>query len=222
MVATTFKSHRPGVLGVLYAEDFDDDGETQPTPDEETAPEPEIIEPSFTAAELDAARAEARAAGRAETEHGLAATRLHMLSLLATGLADSRAGARDVAMAAADSMAKLMLTALTVCLPALCKNHGAAELSALSKAILPGLIDEPKIVVRVNPQMAATMEAEIAALDFELAERINLLPTDAVAPGDARISWADGSVIRDAGRARQMVEDALASMGLLQKEMTDA
>jgi flagellar assembly protein FliH len=145
-----------------------------------------------------------------------------MLSLLATGIADSRAGAREAAMAAAESMAKLMLTMLNLCLPALCKHHAAAELSALAKIILPGLIDEPKIVVRVNPQMVPVMEAEVAALDFELAERIHLLPTDAVAPGDARISWGDGSVIRDAGSARRMVEDALASMGLLQREMTDA
>ncbi len=221
MAAASFSS-RPSVLGVLYAEDFDDDGESTPHAAEHPVPEPEIIEPSFTSTELDVARAEARAAGRTEVEHGLAATRLHMLSLLATGIADSRAGARDAAMAAAESMAKLMLTILNLCLPAMCKSHGAAELSALAKTILPGLIDEPKIVVRVNPQMVPTMQAEVAALDFELAERIQVLPTDAVAPGDARISWGDGSVIRDAGSARRMVEDALASMGLLQREMTDA
>jgi flagellar biosynthesis/type III secretory pathway protein FliH len=217
-----FGSRQSGVLGVLYAEDFDDLGESLRHAAPDPVPEPEIIEPSFTRAELDAARAEARAAGRAEMERGLSATRLHMLSLLANGVAESRAGAREVSMAAAESMAKLMLTMLNLCLPALCKHHGAAELSALVKTILPALIDEAKIIVRVNTQMVPVMEAEVAALDFELAERINVLPTDAVAPGDARISWADGSVTRDAGSARRLVEDALASMGLLQREMTDA
>ena len=72
-------------------------------------------------------------------EHGLAATRLHMLSLLATGIADSRAGAREAAMAAAESMAKLMLTMLNLCLPALCKHHAAAELSALAKTHPAGI-----------------------------------------------------------------------------------
>ncbi len=137
-------------------------------------------------------------------------------------MADGRAGARDAAMQAAESVAKCMLSALLTCLPALCERHGAAELRALSRAVLPGLVDEPKIVVRVNPQMVAGMQAEMAALDFELAERVHLLPTDAVAPGDARISWADGSVTRDAGKARQIVEDALAALGLLQREIADA
>ena len=152
----------------------------------------------------------------------MAASRTHMLSLLATGVADGRAGAHAAALAVAESVAKCMLSALTVCLPAMCQQHGPAELAALCQAVLPGLIDEPKVVVRINPQMVPLMQAEVAALDFELAERVHLLPTDAVAPGDARISWGDGSVIRDAGRARRLVEDALASMGLLQREMTDA
>ena len=77
-----------------------------------------------------------------------------------------------------------MLGALTACLPALCGRHGAAEVSALARAVLPGLVDEPKVVVRINPHMLPTMQAEMASLDFELAERIQLLPTEAVMPGD--------------------------------------
>ena len=44
------------MLGVLYAEDFDEDGESMSHAVEHPAPEPEIIEPSFTSAELEAAR----------------------------------------------------------------------------------------------------------------------------------------------------------------------
>ena len=125
-------------------------------------------------------------------------------------------------MAAADSVAKCMLAALVACLPALCERHGPAELRALSRAVLPGLHDEAKIVVRIHPHVLPAMQDEVAALDFELAERIHLLPTEAVAPGDVRISWADGSVTRDAGRTRHLIEDALATLGLLQRETADA
>ena len=222
MTSIDFTNRRAALFGVLYAEDFDDDGTAMPPSDEPAAPEPEIIEPSFTAAELEAARAEGRAAGLAEAERGLVASRTHMMGLLAAGVADGRAGAQAAAMQAAESVAKCMLSTLLACLPALCQHHGAAEVSALTRAVLPGLMDEPKIVVRVNPHMVPAMQAEIASLDFELAERVHLLPTEAMAPGDARISWADGSVTRDAGRARQLVGDALSSLGLLQREIGHA
>ena len=214
--------NRPGLLGVLYAEDFDDEGGVTVVAEESPAAQPEVIEPLFTAAELEAACAEARAAGRMEAEHGLAASRTHMLGLLVAGMADGRAGARAAAMEAAGSIAKCMLSALAACLPAMCQQHGVAELNALCRAVLPGLVDEPKIVVRIHGDMIPGMQAELADLDFELAERIQLLATEAVMPGDVRISWADGSVTRNAGKARQLVEDALASLGLLEREITYA
>jgi flagellar assembly protein FliH len=215
-------AHRPNLLGVLYAEDFDDDGTGPVHIEPDSAPEPEIIEPTFTMAEMEAARAEGRAEGRAEVERSLAASRTHMLGMLATGVADGRAGAHEAALQTAEAVVKCMMSTIVACLPALCERYGEAEMQALVRTILPGLVDEPKIVVRINPQMMGTMEAEMAELDFELAERIHLLPTEAMQPGDVRISWGDGSVIRDARRARRLVEDALAQMGLLQREMADA
>ncbi len=217
---------RRTLLGVLYAEDFDTDGPfaAPPKPEEPPAPppEPEIVEPTYSAAEMDAARDEGRAAGRAETEHGLAATRTHMLGLIATGLGDARASAAQVAEAVAAEVARTLLTALAACLPALCARHGAAELQALVRAVLPALVDEPKITIRVNPSMVDVMAAEIAAMDSEIAQRIVLLPTGQLEPGDGRVSWQEGSAVRDAARARAAVEDALAALGLLDKEMIDA
>ncbi len=212
---------RPGLLGVLYAEDFDD-GEPSAAPGPEPAPEPEIIEPMFTASELEAARAEGRQAGRAEAEHGLAGSRNHQLALLATGLADARAEARTVAESAAEAVARTMLGVLASCLPAFCERHGAGEVRALARALLPALSEEPRVTVRINPHMMAVMQAELAGMDAEFAERVHLLPADAVPPGDARISWAEGSVVRDAARARAAFEEGLAELGLLQRERTDA
>lgn len=220
-----FAANRPGVLGVLYAEDFDDDDEAAEAgaaPPSDPVPEPEIIEPVFTAAELDAARTEARLAGRAEAEHGLAGARNQLLTLLADGVAQARASATEVAEMAAEAAARCMLGALAACLPALCEQHGAAELRGLTRRLLPALADEPRITVRINPHMLAAMQDEVASLDAEIAERVCLLPTDAVPPGDARITWTDGSVTRDTRRARQAFEDGLAELGLLQRERADA
>ncbi len=222
MVAAASRPHRPSLVGVLYAEDFDDIDSPVATGSADPVPEPELIEPVFTAAELETARAEARQAGRLEAEHGLAGTRTHMLGALAAGIADACAAAHGAAEAAAEGVASCMLTALATCLPSLCEQHGAAELRALTRALLPALSDEPLITVRINPHMVAAMQDEIAMLDGDLADRVRLLPTDAIPPGDARVTWADGSAVRDARRARMAFEEGLAALGLLQKEHADA
>ena len=217
--------HRPGLLGVLYAEDFDDDG-SEPSGNglaaEPGIVEPEIIEPVFTAADLEVARAEGRLAGCAEAERGLAGGRNQLLGQLATSLTDAKASAAAVAEAAAEGTAHCILTALAACLPVLCERHGASELRALVRALLPALSQEPRVTVRLNPHMLPMVQAEIAALDAELAACVQLVPTDAVAPGDVRVNWADGSAVRDTARARTAFEDGLALLGLLQREHQDA
>ena len=115
-----------------------------------------------------------------------------------------------------------MLSALAACLPALCEHHGAGELRTFVRALLPALMDEPRIIVRVHPHMAGVMQDEIDGLDAEMVERIQLLPTDVIPPGDVRISWADGSAVRDTARARAAFEDGLAGLGLLQPEQANA
>ncbi len=207
-------SSRPHLAGVLYAEDFDEDA---PPPDaaSEPAPEPEVIEPVFTAAELASARAEGRASGQADAERGVAASRLQVLRLIADNMGDAREAARALAADAAEAAARCMLTALTACLPALCTRHGADELRAFARIVLPALTEEPRITVRVHPHMIAVLEDEFATMDFELVERITLHPSEAIAPGDARVSWSEGSASRQGARARAAVEEALAMLGLL-------
>ena len=221
MIAATARLHRPSVLGVLYAEDFDDVGDNVLVL-AHPEPEPEIIEPVFTVAELDAARAGALLAGRAEAVKDLAAVRNQLLLSVANAIAESRAAARDVAEQAAESVASCILSVLAACLPALCAQHGATELQALVRTLLPALTEEPRITVRVNPQMLSVMQGEIGCLDAEIAERVHLLAIDAIPPGDARITWAEGSAVRDTSRARAAFEDGLAELGLMQREQANA
>ncbi len=204
---------------MLYAEDFDDvDGER---PAAARPPEPEVIEPVFTAAELDAARAEARQAGRRRPSTAWLPLRLTCWALLAAGMADAGAAAAQ-AEAAAAGVAATMLAALAACLPALCDAHGAAELRALARALLPALPDEPRITVRVNPHMLAAMQDEIAALDGELAERVRLLPTDAMPPGDARVTGRTGPRCATRGGRGRRSRKGWPSWACCEEEYADA
>ena len=137
--------------------------------------------------------------------------------------------AAAVAEESAQAVASTMLGALAVCLPAwrapIMAQPSCRPWSALIG--MPGLVRRAAISrMRVHPLMAPAMEAEIAArLDCEIAERVVLDPHRAIAPGDARISWQDGSPsIRDTcPRQKRRDKGRLGpAIGLLERELSDA
>ncbi len=210
---------RPRDPGVVL---FDDDFDLPPVPP--APPEPEIIEPVFTAAELAAAREdasrEARDAALAEAD---AATRT-MVSRALTAMAQEMTAARGdvavVAEAAAEAMARLLLDCFATAFPALSARHGAGEVAAVVRRILPVLHREPRITVRVSPHISAAMAAEIEAMDPDLAARVKIIPTDAVAAEDVRIAWEDGGAVRDTKLLWDQIESILAPAGLLTSART--
>jgi flagellar assembly protein FliH len=215
----------PSAYGVIYAEDFDD-----PAPPDDAGivlevepdPEPEVIEPSFTPAELDAARAAAFAEGATAERACLAAedaaTRSRALDAVATALAGAAEAARTVAEEAAEGLAQAVLSLVAAGLPALCAQHGEHEARALLRSLLPTLGTEPRITVRLNPDLLEAVRADLAGLDPEIAAAVQLLPTDTMPPGDVRVSWEGGTCQRSAAAACAAVREALAPLGLLLPE----
>ena len=206
---------RFGLTGslALFAEDFDLPGQVAPEP----APEP--IEPVFGPAQMEAARvvafddgyAAGQAAVLAEDEAGLR----RVVKQLATELQTSAEAARQFGEQAAEAIARLLMSSFRRALPALCLAHGEAEARAATNLVLSGLSREPNIVIRVNPHTLPALQAEIAGMDPDLAERVQFLPTDAMATGDLRITWKDGLAVRDSSRIWQEIATILAPNGLL-------
>jgi flagellar assembly protein FliH len=196
--------------GVLFAEDFD------LPPD--AAAQPEAIPPSFTAADLAAAREAAFAEGR---DLGLAeAAAQHEAALeaaaraVAAELAALRHDARATAEAAALAVAQLLLDALAALFPTLCARHGPAEASAVLRALLPGVGDEPALRLCANPRVLPGLQVELARLDPALAARTEFVPSELAAPGDIDMSWQQGGASRNAAALWAAVADALAPTGL--------
>jgi len=197
---------------ILFAEDFD----ARPGVTVLDDPEPPL--PVFTAAEVAAARADAYAEGHRNGLAQAAADRAEvtrqMLAMIADRLDGAGAEAARVAEDSADAVARLLLGTLATMLPALCSRHGAGEVVALTRAVLPALTREPRVILRVSPHVARVVEQELDRLDPELRARVSLSPTDAVAPGDVRIAWQDGAAIRDAATLWRKVTEALAPLDL--------
>ena len=197
---------------ILFAEDFDE------SPAGDGAPEPEVIEPTFSAAELEATRAEAWQAGRdAATAEAAAADHASIrqtVAAIAAQLSAAHNELLDLAEHSAAAIARLLLGSLGVVLPELAARYGEAELQAIIRTVLPGLFKEPAVTLRINPRHCATLRREIERLDPDLAARLQLVPTDSMPPGDARIAWRNGGATRDAAALWEQVTATLGLSGL--------
>ena len=199
-------------MGILYAEDFDD-------PNLPPMPDPEPAAPSFTLDDLEAAKRMARddatAAARVEWERSSLQARTQSLAAIATAVADARHEAAALTDTVAGGTASTILAMVAGVLPDLCALHGGAETRAMLRHLLPTLAQQPRIVVRVAPAILDDVRADLALLDEELAATITLTAA-VLAPGDARVSWIDGSLIRDQTAIRAAITAALTELGLLE------
>jgi flagellar biosynthesis/type III secretory pathway protein FliH len=211
-----FTARGAGVF--LFDEDFDLPSQQDP------GPEPEVIEPLFTFAELQAAREEAARSSREDAlaEAGAATSTVagQALTMIAEQLLAARAELDVIAEQSADAIARLLLSCFAAAFPALSARHGAAETAALLREILPALRHEPKIVIRVSPHVATEMTEELQAFDADLAARARFVPTDALPIGDAQVTWHNGGARRDASSLWKQIEQILAPAGLLHAELS--
>jgi flagellar biosynthesis/type III secretory pathway protein FliH len=205
---------------MLFAEDFD-------LPRHDRAmPAPEVIDPIYTSAELAEARAEAwaggHAAGIAEANTTIAAATRSLLDAIATSLNEAKAAAAAVAEHSVEAIARLLMDSLAKLFPALCARHGEAELGMLIRTILPALAQEPMVTVRMNPTHTPALMRELDRLDPDLVEHVRLVPMEAIAAGDVRVSWRDGTAVRDTAALWQLVRAVLEPAGLISPETTPA
>ena len=197
---------------VLFADDFD-------APDDMRDPPPDAVEPAFGALDMDDARASGFRAGHAAAlaEQAAAAELASgaALSALSASLWDARARTEQMADAAADALARLVLSAAAAMLPMMCRDHGEAEARAVMRAVLPGLSREPRVTVRANPDTLAALRDETAGMDGELTAMLRFTAQDAMPPGDVRVTWNEGAACREAAAIWREIAGVLAPAGLL-------
>ena len=208
--------HTPDRAGILYAEDFDG-------PASAPQPEPEAPDPTFSSGEMDMARRiaaeDAVARARAEWEGSDAHARTLALCAIAADLAAAQDEGRRLAEAVADGTVRAILGLVAGLLPAYCARHGDAEVRHLLAHVLPALQREPRIAVRVGPAVADAVRLDLLSLDEDLAACI-AVTTANLPPGDARVAWADGSLVRDGTAIHAAMVAGLAELGLVDPGMT--
>ena len=196
---------------ILFDEDFD----LPPRPDMPV--EPEIIEPSFTVAEMETCRAEGWADGYARGRADLAerdnAEARETLALIGIQVRDAAAQASRQAEDVADSLARLLLDTLGALFPALRARFGETEILGVVRTVLPALRQEPKATIRLPPASAARVAREIERLEPDLMGAVEIIAEPTMAPDDIRIAWRNGSAVRDGAAIWRDVAEILGQAG---------
>ncbi len=120
----------------------------------------------------------------------------------------------DQAEATAGELSRFLLTALSAALPEFCARHGMAEIQAIATEILPALIGEPTIKIRMTAAQIPAMQAHVSNFDADLIKKIHFTPDDHMGPSDIAIRWDQGGAVRDFAQSWHGIVSILDRQGL--------
>lgn len=181
----------------------------------EIAPPAPPAAPTFSEAELAAAReiahAEGEHAGRIAAEQSLTAHTTRTLEAITNELQRATAAiARDQSALVRDATA----IALTICrkiLPHTYRATAVDEIAELVSTVLPRIGDQPLVLVRVAAPLAAAVTEPMAAVAAVagFTGSVKVVADESLAEGDCRIEWSQGGVIRDAATLLRELEQVI-------------
>lgn len=180
---------------VLFGESFD--------PPPPPPPEPEIIAPSFGLDDLEAARADAfaegRAAGLAEAAAGQAARETAAIEAAAAQLAAAGAAARAAAERTLARLADAVLAAVTAQTAEhaarLLPTQAAALLAELRASLGPEIALEVAAAPAVAGRVAAALREAASRSGVDLPQAVTADPS--LDAGAVRVAWSSGEARLD-------------------------
>jgi flagellar assembly protein FliH len=170
---------------------------------------------AITPAVHEAALAEARANAYRD---GVAAAVAQAEARAAVALERVTAGLDELARKLEAVEARLEVEAIEVAVavarklaPGLIAREPLAEIAALARGCFAQLINAPHVVVRVSEALhaAAREELERAARVHGFDGRLVVLGEPEIAPGDCRVEWADGGIVRERGATEAAIAEAV-------------
>ncbi|KAF0116477.1 MAG: flagellar assembly protein FliH [Rhodospirillaceae bacterium] len=218
---------RPEIRKFLFEENFDPEhhsvfdtalSETElELPGEDFPVVPETPPPpTYSEDDLTAARAEGQAAGRtaaqAELNASLAQRQAKTLEKIAATLQNlhqqQTTANEDIAKGAA-ALAALIVHKL---FPVMARDHGADEIVGLCTEMLPHILEQPRLTVRVSPGMAEALRTILSetARNGGFEGRLLITADERIGPADCRIEWGDGGAERN---SQKMLEEIKILVG---------
>lgn len=183
----------------------------------------QAVKPVFTQDEMDAAKAAAREDGyRQGLEDGRAAAwqeamqsvekqTSDTLNVIANSVKELLARSQNDSQAAFAAAVDFAMAVCRKAVPALSERHATGEIAALLEKNFRFLKDEPKISLRLNPQLADRIKPMLAALvkRESFGGQIAVVRDDSLPVGDCRIEWKNGGLERKTQDVLNQTEELL-------------
>ncbi len=154
---------------------------------------------------------EGRQAGLAEARQETGQHAADALARLPDALTAIASAREVVCEEIAGQAAEVAVAIVRKSLPALAKREAVDEIMALIRDSVRDLMEEPRIVVRVNDALldAIREQAEPALAEAGFAGDVVLLAEPGFAAGDCRVEWAEGGAERDSRRIWSEINNAV-------------
>ena len=183
----------------------------------------QAVKPVFTQDEMDAAKAAAREDGyRQGQDDGRAAAwqeamqsvekqTSDTLNVIANSVKELLARSQNDSQAAFAAAVDFAMAVCRKAVPALSERHATGEIAALLEKNFRFLKDEPKISLRLNPQLADRIKPMLAALvkRESFGGQIAVVRDDSLPVGDCRIEWKNGGLERKTQDVLNQTEELL-------------
>lgn len=182
---------------------------------------PEVVEdlpvvPTFSEAELEQARRDAealgRAAGRAEAAAEALQAQEEKIRILLDGvtiaLGRLAAGEDRRETEKCVDAARIALRVIHKMMPQLAATHGLPEVERIIAAAIEARREEPRIAITVATALLEPLKARIDAVaqGRGFTNKIIILADDTLGPSDCRVEWADGGSERLVSRLLMQIE----------------
>src|SRR5690348_9797808 len=174
------------------------------------------IEPTFTRTELEAAvakaREEGRQAGLAEAAAAIDGRLAQAAETLTSSIASLAARDDELRRKAETKAVELLRLVAAKAVPALARKEPLTDLEAMVIDCLREAADEPRIVLRVAPDLFEPMRRRLDAIaqGHGFAGKFVLLVDESIGPADGRLEWADGGAERNTARIAREIDAALS------------
>jgi flagellar assembly protein FliH len=154
---------------------------------------------------------EGMAQGVAQTEAtvaGVSATALEHIAVSVGQLIQERL---DSDVARRDEPIHIAMAIARKLMPELARRGGLEEIEALVARCMGELLDEPRLMVRVAPDMSEAVGERLNELARSRGfdTRLIVIPDPGLPPGDCRLEWAEGGAERDSARLLAEIEHCL-------------
>ncbi len=163
---------------------------------------PEIVAPTFSEEEMNAAREEAFAAGKQEGAADAKASTEREVKVSLDGIRErlkTLSEAQDKANASVLETAVIVAVGIARKLfPALNDKHALAEIERMVKLALDRVLEEPKVVVYVNTALKAPLAERMADVVAKAGFKgeMTIEGVDDIIVGDCRVEWMGGGARR--------------------------